>query len=334
MLHCVAIQHLDHFKRTTDNEQQRESDIMSDGREWLVDPPPSNGSEGNGEDDEGSCSSVDSNDTLQNFIQFKSHRNNTGLEEAISVTYPLPESAVSPGTLLLSTLLEEDDIVPLFDGAGWAGTRVWAAAIWGIKYLIEEYGELINKEGKNMSMCELGCGLGVPGMVWHQMGQDAILTDQESIMHQMVENVKSNFGSTFAEDPHCRQEGDIGEEDDKQPVGKIFAKPLSWSREGFHTLLRSTGYSAGYDIVLNCDCVYEPLYGKSWELLVEVIDECLKVNPKCIVVTSVERRTADGIDQFVQRMRESEHVGQVERIMRDDDKDLELYITKGISKSS
>jgi len=308
---------------------------MNDGREWLVDPPATNVDVGNGEDDEGSCSSIDSNDTLQDFIQFKSHRNSTGLEEAISVTYPLPDNAALPGTLLLSTLLEEDDIVPLFDGAGWAGTRVWAAAIWGIKYLIEEYGEQINKGEKymNMSMCELGCGLGVPGMVWHQMGHDAILTDQESIMHQMVENVKSNFANTFTEGSSFRQGVDIDEKGDNQPVGKIFAEPLSWSREGFHTLLQSTGYPSGYDIVLNCDCVYEPLYGKSWELLVEVIDECLKVNPKCIVVTSVERRTADGIDQFVERMGESEHVGQVDRIMRDDDKDLELYITKGLIKS-
>jgi len=97
-------------------------------------------------------------------------------------------------------------------------------------------------------------------------------------------------------------------------------------------LLGSTKFSDGFDIVLNCDCVYEPLYGKSWELLVEVIDECLKLNPKCLVVTSVERRASDGIDDFVERMRSCEFVGKVERVMEDKGRKLELYITTGISE--
>ncbi len=134
---------------------------MSDGKEWLH-------AENNDDDNDEDSSSVGSNDTLENFIQFTSHRNDTGLEEGISITYPLPENAVNPGTLRLSSLLEEDDLVPLFDGAGWAGTRVWAAAIWGLKYLIEEYGD------QNLSLCELGCGLGVPGMVWHQVSASSL----------------------------------------------------------------------------------------------------------------------------------------------------------------
>lgn len=281
---------------------------MSNGREWLHDH--------NQDDDDSSYSSVDSNDTLENFIHFQSHRNSTGLEEAISITYPLPDTATQPGTLRLSSLLKEDDLVPLFDGAGWAGTRVWAAAIWGLKYVIETYGD------KNMSLCELGAGLGVPGMVFHQLGRDVVICDQESIMTQMVDNCKSCFPKTFVDNV-------VEDEKDTGKLGKIFAKALSWSRQELYTLLESTGFQKGFDIVLNCDCVYEPLYGKSWELLVEVIDECLKVNPKCIVITSVERRRADGIDLFVQRMKESEHVGSVEKIMEDTDKDLELYVTKG-----
>lgn len=283
---------------------------MTSGREWLH---PHHDNEDY--DDDYSTSSIDSNDTLQNMIQFKSHRNNNGLEEAISICYPLPSSAVQPGTLRLSTLLEEDDLVPLFDGAGWAGTRVWAAAIWGLKYLIDNY------SGKSMTLCEVGCGLGVPGMVWHQLGQDVVLTDQESIMTQLVENAKSNFVNSFLNYPDEKETGNLG---------KLFVQPLTWSRLGFHKLLQSTGFHTGFDIVLNCDCVYEPLYGKSWELLVEVIDECLRVNPKCIVVTSVERRTGDGIELFIQRMMDSAHVGTVEKIMDDNSRNLELYVTKGI----
>jgi hypothetical protein len=285
----------------------------TDGKEWLHGEPNQE------DDDDCSSSSEDSNDTLQKFIQFTSHRNSTGLEEAISVTYPLPDTAAQPGILRLSTLLEEEDMVPLFDGAGWAGTRVWAAAIWGTKYLIENYSD------KNLNLCELGCGLGVPGMVWHQMGNDVVLTDQESIMAQMVDNARSIFGESFVD----VIDGEELSTESSSKLGKIYAQPLSWSRDGFHKLIQSTGFHGGFDIVLNCDCVYEPLYGKSWELLVEVIDECLKVNPKCIVVTSVERRNGDGIDLFKARMEESEYVVSVDKIMEDKERDLELYITRG-----
>lgn len=284
--------------------------MSSGGREWLH---PHHAT--NEENDDSSTGSVASHDTLQNLIQFKSHRNDTGLEEAISINYPLPITAAQPGTLRLSTLLEEDDLVPLFDGAGWAGTRVWAAAIWGVQYLIDNYSD------KDMNLCELGCGLGVPGMIWHQLGRDVVLTDQEGIMTQLVENVRSNFMKSFVNHP-----GDK----DTNNLGRIYVKPLTWSRQGFQTLLQSTGFRNGFDIVLNCDCIYEPLYGKSWELLVEVIDECLRVNPNCIVVTSVERRNGDGIELFKQRMMESDHVGCVEKVLEDKSKNLELYVTKGI----
>ena len=68
--------------------------------------------------------------------------------------------------------------------------------------------------------------------------------------------------------------------------------------------------------VLNCDCVYEPLYGLSWKLLVETMDELLKVNPDAVVITSLERRKADGVDNFLAALVEStSHISKVERIL-------------------
>ena len=81
-----------------------------------------------------------------------------------------------------------------------------------------------------------------------------------------------------------------------------------------------------------CDCIFEPLYGKSWELLVEVIDECLKLNPKCIVLTSVERRSGDGVDLFVNKLRDAYYctfVSSVELISVDEGRNLELYLARG-----
>jgi hypothetical protein len=302
--------------------------------------------------DHDSLFSIDSNDTLHKFIDFQSHRNSIGLEEAISFTYPYKKTIQVPseikidkneelessssneeirlGRITISTLLEEDDLVPIFDGAGWAGTRVWSAAIWAIKYLIDEFGgESCNSNTK--SLCELGCGLGVPGMIWHQVcGGDVVLSDQDRIMSQLRENVKTNFQETQVVD--CDNDGTGSIEAVIKQNGSIHVQPLDWSREGYHHLLETTGFSKGFDIILNCDCVYEPLYGNSWELLAEVIDESLKLNPSCYIVTSVERRTADGIDNFIMTMRKSKYVGSVEKVLEDKKKKLELYITKGLVK--
>ena len=46
------------------------------------------------------------------------------------------------------------------------------------------------------SLLELGCGLGVPGMILHLLGCDVVLTDQEDILSQLEKNVSSNFHHT------------------------------------------------------------------------------------------------------------------------------------------
>jgi len=288
----------------------------------------------NEDDDE---NSVESTDTLHDYIGFQSNCNEIGLEESISFTYPKIDSR----KLTLSTLLKERDLVPLFDGAGWAGTKLWPAAIWGIKYIVDHYGlNKVNKKGDgavsaSMSLCELGCGLGLPGMISHMYGFDVLLTDQEIIMSQLSENVEANFPETFKgcwHDNSC-----LSSANDDSPNPSIQIYPFAWSRQGLHNLLSKTGYQ-NFDIVLNCDCVYEPLYGKSWESLVEVIDECLKLNPQCVVFTSVERRRQgqvdDGIDRFVDRMRKCKSVCSVEMVLEDEQLQLQLYVTKGSARST
>ena len=280
------------------------------------------------DEDDYSLGSVDSNDTTMRTIQFQSLRDDNKLEQGISLVWPTdPDSR----TLTLSTLLEPDDLAPLFAGAQWAGTRVWHAAIHGMFYMEKEYDADLST---GASLLELGCGLGVPGMIWHMLGGNAVLSDQESIMSQLHGNLESNFAETTitkigAGAVERGVQGGSVATDAEKPSHTISAQPLSWSRDGVHRLLEDSGYSTGFDYVLNCDCVYEPLYGKSWELLVEVIDELLKINPKCVVISSVERRRADGIDSFVERMKSCEHVGNVEQVLRDDKLQLEIYVTTG-----
>jgi hypothetical protein len=247
--------------------------------------------------------------------------------------------------ITISTLLEEEDLAPLFAGCQWAGTRLWGAAVRAIQFLTGHLDlcncnnccakklELLRMSSsgsdKNITLLELGCGLGIPGMIFHMLGSNVVLTDQEEIMTQLEKNVLDNFPSTA-----------ISNESVNHPSSTITtaqnyirAMPLSWSRSGVHSLLDQLQLTmTGFDIVLNCDCVFEPLYGKSWHLLNETIDELLRVNPKCVIVSSMERRgPADGIDLFIKEMKEMEFVGSVERVYCDEKRQIEIYLTGGIT---
>ncbi|KAL7525912.1 hypothetical protein ACHAWF_001561 [Thalassiosira exigua] len=178
-------------------------------------------------------------------------------------------------------------------------------------------------------MLELGCGLGIPGMIFHLLGGNVVLTDQIDILSQLEKNVSSNFPLTFID--NANESSSPDEHANRPEEHRIQALPLSWSRNGISCLLKQLGRTRiGFDIVINCDCVYEPLYGNSWHMLNEAIDELLKANPRCLIISSMERRQADGIDEFLKEMKDLEHVGGVEKVWHEVGKKIEIYITKGI----
>ena len=86
-----------------------------------------------------------------------------------------------------------------------------------------------------MSLCELGCVLGVPGMVWHQYGGDVVLTDQDSIMSQLEGNVGTNFVDSFVTPSSSRGDDEEGDgtaaaeedDDDRKPPPTIQTHPLT-----------------------------------------------------------------------------------------------------------
>ncbi|KAG7373041.1 lysine methyltransferase [Nitzschia inconspicua] len=269
-----------------------------------------------------------------------------GVETGLTVRWPtLPLTA----PLHLSTQLPESSMAPLFDGTGWAGTRVWKAALLAVQYMEQEY--LSKKQdGHNpLSLLELGCGLGVPGMLWHRLQKNqhsnnnnstttlfpsfykVVLTDRPSLLSQLQGNLERNF----PKDP------------------QIMADALDWSPEGVRKLLlrlndeccdqghnvhddtTTTNSSSSYysfDICLNCDCIYEPLYGRdSWMALADVLITLAEISRRTVVITSVERRTADGLENFLDRLDQSPFIGTTERVMRnDDDKHhiIEVYVTR------
>jgi Lysine methyltransferase len=267
----------------------------------------------------------DSNDIYLQMIQFRSIRNHDGLETAIEVQWQDDETT----KMHLSTKLQEGDLAPLFDGAQWAGTRVWNAAIAMIQYVVSSYHNnhddchhILSQQRNNNNhhhptdssnppiLLELGCGLGVPGMILHALyGCETYLTDQESILSQLEYNIQANQNH---DKDHCN----------------IHALPLTWTPDD--PLLQRHNFT----MVINCDCIYEPLYGDSWKSLVSVLDTILAKSPDTIVLTSVERRTADGIDLFLHNLENSPHVSHVMRVWQDEDYHIEIYQAYGLMAQS
>jgi Lysine methyltransferase len=292
-----------------------------------------------------------------------------GVETALTVKWPtLPLHK----SLHLSTQLPESAMAPLFDGTGWAGTRVWKAALLAVQYMEQEYLPKQQQQQqpqrqtqirRPLSLLELGCGLGVPGMLWHRLQQTSttspqaqqspladnqhhsryyrvVLTDRPSLVSQLQANLQANFPNDDDDDHHS-----------------ISAQALSWSPEGLRTLLQelqqqqqrkgdaestaedddvtssqSSSAPFQFDFCLNCDCIYEPLYGRdSWMALADVLSTLAELSPQTLLITSVERRNGDGLQDFWERLHQSPHVGKTERVVRnDDDKHhvIEIYVTK------
>jgi predicted nicotinamide N-methyase len=153
---------------------------------------------------------------------------------------------------------------------------------------------------------ELGCGLGVPGILLHKLFDcNVVLTDMDVLVEQLRQNLVNNGLTSDT---------------------KIQAQPLDWSVKGLEELFRATQMQK-FDVVLNCDCIYEPLYGDSWKMLLKVQEELLKANPATYMLTSVERRKFDCIELYLQGLEDSSVVSRVEKIVVDFDAppEVELY---------
>ncbi|OQR85008.1 hypothetical protein ACHHYP_12443 [Achlya hypogyna] len=176
---------------------------------------------------------------------------------------------VEDKSLDISLLLDEEELAPLFCGAAWAGTLVWEAAELLSNYMLNEL------DVSSLRVLELGAGLGVPGMVAGLLGaQHVVLTEQPELVPLLRTNIRRNFAG----------------------ANSVAAAELSWGREATRAFVATHGT---FDVLLSCDCVYEPLYGESWRALAHTMDELCAANPACRALVSVERRHGDGIDRFL-----------------------------------
>lgn len=331
-----------------------------------------------GDDDNDDSSDTNSED--DEFADFITSKWQDGVETGLTITWPrrrplllgpndpptpTPPPQQHPHThsrhcLLLSTQLQEDAIAPLFNGTQWAGTRVWKAAIVGFEYILKEYGNnnspdssgctIIKPDRKRpmSSLLELGCGLGVPGMLWYMTQRQAwleeneqqpgslqllpqpprvVLTDQPSLLPQLRSNLVTNFGEAVGTGTGHNN--------------NIQARSLSWSEQGILDLLEEEKHSPSFDICLNCDCIYEPLYGaEARRALTEVLRTMAVHSPRTTLVTSVERRKSDGVDTLLHDLAQSGVVetneeNRIPCVYRNEDDPhhiIEIYVTRGVEE--
>jgi Lysine methyltransferase len=78
---------------------------------------------------------------------------------------------------------------------------------------------------------------------------------------------------------------------------RIQAVQLDWERDAASSFLQQHLNGRYPDFILSADCVYVPLYGDSWRALITVLTGLS--GPHTTVLVSAERRTADGIDEFL-----------------------------------
>ncbi|KAI9913696.1 hypothetical protein PsorP6_006151 [Peronosclerospora sorghi] len=197
---------------------------------------------------------------------------------------------VGEQALHLTLVMQEDELAPLFSGAAWAGTIVWDAAVHLARRFLRDYRVKLTDTTNSIRVLELGAGIGVPGMAARMAGAKyVVLTEQPELLRLLRVNLAAN--------KHVLRMCHDDEEHVKEH-GEIVARALSW---GVH---ETEAYLTQYrdekiDVVLSCDCIYEPLYGSSWRALAQTMELLCRANPTCLVLLSVERRNHDGIDKFL-----------------------------------
>lgn len=268
--------------------------------------------------------------------------------------------------LTISTCLPETSIAPMFHGTQWAGTRLWRASIVATKYILELYRSNVFDWNENTIIIELGCGLGVPGMILHnKINCYTILTDKGDLIEQIQTNLYTNFPTSTvpsttttttnttklseeqllsfnieSSSNNNNNNNNINNNDSNSGITKVSnntstttttttsstiqVQSLDWSIEGISELVQTINKiqqkilllsttttkivqqqqqqeqpTTSTIVILCCDCIYEPLYGTSWKQLLLCQNELLRIYPTAYVLTSVERRKFDGIDQYL-----------------------------------
>lgn len=169
----------------------------------------------------------------------------------------------------------------------------WGAALFLIDNMLDRHR---TDFAAGASLLELGCGLGLPGMVCAAVGAEVLLTDRpdkEDRHHNLMETLEENVASNFM-GPSNKPPGG--------GTGRVGAYEFEWSEEGAKKLVSDHGH---FDFVIASDCVYQPVYGTSWKELAACFNILCGPATQCYL--AFQRRTQDQVDGFLELLKTSYH---------------------------
>jgi len=164
-------------------------------------------------------------------------------------------------------------------------TGDWGASLALIDILMSRHRKDF-AEGSNL--LELGCGMGIPGLVSAAVGANVVMADRIDPFeshHNPLEVLQENICLNFM-GPSNRPPG-IG-------TGRVGAIDFTWGEDAARELVAVHGY---FDFVICADCVYQPVLGKSWVELALCLDILCGPTTTCYV--SLQRRPEDAVEAFV-----------------------------------
>ncbi|CAI5739835.1 unnamed protein product [Hyaloperonospora brassicae] len=255
-------------------------------------------------------------------------------EDSVETVESATRVRVQDQDLHLTLLMQPDELAPLFSGAAWAGTILWDAAVHLARRVLTTYRRQLEDPNNALRILELGAGIGVPGMAARVAGaKHVVLTEQNELLRLLNVNLAANNAVLRLPSATAAAVATKSDEMDSDE-GAIVARPLSWGVQ------QTMEYVAQYrdekvDVVLSCDCIYEPLYGTSWRALAQTMELLCVANPNCVVLMCVERRNEDGVDKFLTFVaKETKLMCKLdEQTTGTDNNQLEVYIL-GLSAST
>lgn len=167
----------------------------------------------------------------------------------------------------------------------------WGAALALVDEVIDHHRTDLVQGAR---VLELGCGMGLAGMVCAALGADVVLTDRPDPtegLQVLEDNARFNFVG-----PSMRPPG--------PGSGRVSVRPFTWGEEDAQALLAEEGQ---FDLVICSDCVYQPLYGKkAWLQLADSLE--VLTGPETKTLFTLQRRPHDGVEGFLAYVVEDLHL--------------------------
>lgn len=164
----------------------------------------------------------------------------------------------------------DDPASPVWADGSWTGTLVWDSAVHVCEILL---GQAAWRERLCGSSCvELGCGLGLPGLVARLLGAaPSLLTDRREVSELAEEACRIN------------------------DLGDAHGVEFAWEENAARQLVAERLGGVPPDVVIACDCIFAPLFGDSHLLLKMLV---ALAGAGTTIILALERRPKDSAEGF------------------------------------